>query len=63
MGKAKAITLLGIADPDIVDEKIVLALSGEAHVKSNFTVGEAKSSFQPGRSRSSFKSGKLKGGM
>ena len=63
MGKLKAITLLGIADPDIDDEDVVLALSGKAVTKSDFSVGKAKSNFQPGRARSSFRSGKLKGGM
>lgn len=63
MGNLKAITLLGIADPDIVDENIVLALSGNAHAESNFKAGQAKSNFQRGRARSSFKTGKLKGGM
>ena len=63
MGKLKAITLLGIADPDIVDQDVVLALSGNAHLESNFKVGKGKSSFQRGRARSSFESGKLKGGM
>jgi len=60
MGKLKAITLLGVADPDIVDEKIVLALSGDAVAKSDFVVGKAKSNFRRGRARSSFKTGKGK---
>ena len=56
----KAILLLGIGDPDIVDEKIVLALSGDAVAKSDFVVGVAKSNFRRGRARSSFKTGKGK---
>ena len=63
MGKLKAITLLGIADPDIVDENIVLALSGKAITKSDFSVGMAKSNFQHGRARSLSTTGKLKGGI
>lgn len=63
MRKVKAFLLLGVADPDIVDETVVLALSGKAVAKSDFSVGEAKSTFQRGRARSSFETGKLKGGI
>ena len=45
MKKVKALLLLGIADPDIVDETVVYALSGNAQTKSNFKVGKAKVDF------------------
>ena len=44
-GVTKALLLLGIADPDIVDETVVYALSGKAQAKSNFKVGKAKVDF------------------
>jgi len=51
VGRGKGKLLLGIVDPDIADEDVVLALVGETRSKSDFKVGKAKSAFRVGRAK------------
>jgi len=60
--RAKAIILQGIADPDVVDEDVVLAKSSSGHglAKSNFEVGRVKSDFLSGHAKSDYEAGRAK---